>query len=77
MPTNDKMRTVLREIEATIVNALTHQPTDEIENGRHLNKALAVVEVKAHVARWGQEGYPARETIAENGEAQNTEGGAA
>ena len=56
--TNETMRTALREIEGTAVNALKHQPESDEECGRHLNKALAVIELKAHVARWGQEGYP-------------------
>lgn len=38
--------------------ALANQPNNADECGRHLNKALAVIELKAHVARWGQEGYP-------------------
>lgn len=56
--TNEAMRTALREIEGAAVNALKHQPENAEECGRHLNKALAVIELKAHVARWGQEGYP-------------------
>lgn len=38
--------------------ALANQPNNADECGRHLNKALAGIELAAHVARWGQEGYP-------------------
>ena len=55
---NETMRTALREIESRAATALADQPGDEDECGRHLNKALAGIELKAHVARWGQEGYP-------------------
>lgn len=55
---NDTMRTALREIESRAANALQSQPENTEECGRHLNKALAGIELKAHVARWGQEGYP-------------------
>lgn len=55
---NDNMLEALREIEARAANALANQPNDEDACGRHLNKALAGIELKAHVARWGQEGYP-------------------
>ena len=55
---NEEMRTALREIENRAAAALADQPSDTDECGRHLNKALAVIELKAHVARWGQEGYP-------------------
>lgn len=56
--TNDTMRAALREIENRAAAALANQPGDADECGRHLNKALAVIELKAHVARWRQEGYP-------------------
>ena len=55
---NERMRAALREIESRAATALANQPTDADECGRHLNKALAGIELKAHVARWGQEGYP-------------------
>lgn len=58
MTTNEEMRTALREIENRAAAALADQPGDADECGRHLNKALAGIELKAHVARWGQEGYP-------------------
>lgn len=56
--TNEAMRETLRQIETSAANALANQPSDSEECGRHLNKALAVIELKAHVVRWGQEGYP-------------------
>ena len=56
--TNEAMRETLRQIETSAANALANQPSDSEECGRHLNKALGVIELKAHVARWGQEGYP-------------------
>lgn len=55
---NETMRAALREIESRAATALANQPSDADECGRHLNKALAVIELKAHVARWGREGYP-------------------
>lgn len=55
---NETMRAALREIESRAANALQSQPENTEECGRHLNKALAGIELKAHVARWGQEGYP-------------------
>ena len=55
---NETMRAALREIENRAAAALADQPGDADECGRHLKKALAVIELKAHVARWGQEGYP-------------------
>ena len=55
---NETMRQALREIESRAANALQSQPENTEECGRHLNKALAGIELKAHVARWGQEGYP-------------------
>ena len=57
--TNEAMRKTLREIEGIATNALANQPNDAEHNGRHLNKALGLIELKAHVVRWGQEGYPA------------------
>ena len=54
----ETMRAALREIENRAATALHDQPENTEECGRHLNKALAVIELKAHVARWGQEGYP-------------------
>ena len=56
--TNETMRAALREIENRAASALADQPANTDECGRHLNKALAVIELKAHVARWGREGYP-------------------
>ena len=55
---NEEMRWALRNIEGLAVAALANQPHDSDECGRHLNKALAGIELAAHVARWGQEGYP-------------------
>jgi len=55
---NETMRGALREIESRAATALADQPSDTAECGRHLNKALAVIELKAHAARWGREGYP-------------------
>ena len=52
------MRAALREIESRAATALANQPNDAEACGRHLNKALAGIELKAHVARWGHEGYP-------------------
>jgi hypothetical protein len=60
MTTNEEMRAALREIENRAATALADQPGNADECGRHLNKALAVIELKAHVARCGQEGYPTR-----------------
>ena len=56
----DAMRQALREIENRAATALHDQPENAEECAWHLNKALAVIELKAHVARWGQEGYPTR-----------------
>lgn len=56
--TNERMRAALRDIEGRAAAALHNQPENTDECGRHLNKALAGIELKAHVARWGQEGYP-------------------
>lgn len=55
---NETMRAALREIESRAATALANQPSDADECGRHLNKALGAIELKAHVARWGREGYP-------------------
>ena len=55
---NDTMRAALREIESRAATALQSQPENTEECGRHLNKVLGAIEIKAHVARWGQEGYP-------------------
>ena len=55
---NERMRAALREIESWAAPALANQPNNADECGRHLNKALGAIELKAHVARWGQEGYP-------------------
>lgn len=55
---NDTLRQALREIESGAAAALANQPGESDECGRHLNKALGAIELKAHVARWGQEGYP-------------------
>ena len=54
---NDIMRAALREIESRAATALANQPNDAEACGRHLNKALAGIELKAHVARWGYECY--------------------
>ena len=55
---NDIMLAALREIETRAATALANQPNDAESCGRHLNKALAGIELKAHVARWGQQDYP-------------------
>ena len=55
---NEEKRAALREIESQAAAALANQPSDADECGRHLNKALGAIELKAHVARWGREGYP-------------------
>ena len=49
--TNEAMRETLSQIETSAANALANQPSDSEECGRHLNKALAVIELKAHVVR--------------------------
>lgn len=51
---NERMRAALREIESRAATALANQPNNTDECGRHLNKAFAVIELKAHVARWGK-----------------------
>ena len=58
MTTNEKLRFALRNIEGLAIAALANQPHDDDECGRHLNKALAGIELAAHVARCGQESYP-------------------
>ena len=50
---NDTMRAALREIQNRAADALADQPSESDECGRHLNKALAGIELKAHTARWG------------------------
>ena len=57
MTTNEKLRFALRNIEGLAIAALANQPHDADECWRHLNKALAGIELAAHVARWGQDGY--------------------
>ena len=54
---DETMRAALREIESRAATALANQPENSDERGRHLNKALAGIELKAHVARNG--GKPA------------------
>ena len=51
--TNEAMREALREIENRAAAALHNQPEDTEQNARHLNKSLAGIELKAHVARFG------------------------
>ena len=53
----ERMRGTIEKARAA--NALREQPEDETELRRHLDKALAMIELAAHVARWNQEGYPA------------------
>ena len=53
MTTNEKLRFALRNIEGLAIAALANQPHDDDECGRHLNKALAGIELAAHVARNG------------------------
>ena len=67
MTTNEKLRWALRNIEGIAVAALANQPNNADECGRHLNKALAVIEMNAHVARWGREGYPAKDNRESHG----------
>ena len=52
--TNDTMRAALREIENRAAAALHNQPENSDECGRHLNKALAGIELKAATARRGE-----------------------
>ena len=58
MTTNEKLRFALRNIEGLAIAALANQPHDDDECWLHLNKALAGIELAAHVARCGQDGYP-------------------
>lgn len=58
MTTNEKLRFALRDIEGRAIAALANQPHDDDECWRHLNKAIAGIELAAHVARCGQECYP-------------------
>lgn len=55
---NERMRAALRDIEGRAAAALANQPGESDECGRLLNKALTGIELAAHVARWGQKGYP-------------------
>ena len=71
--TNDRMRAALRDIEGRATAALHNQPETSDECGRHLNKALAGIELKAHVARCGQD----RESPAEGVQSQNLRNGEA
>jgi hypothetical protein len=50
---NEKMLAALREIDAVVVAALRDQPEEVEHLRRHLNKALAIVELKAHCSRHG------------------------
>ena len=52
--TNEAMREALREIENRAAAALHNQPENSDECGRHLNKALAWIELKAATARRGE-----------------------
>ena len=58
MTKNEKLRFALRNIEGIAIAALANQPHDDDECGRHLNKALAWIELAARIARFGQESYP-------------------
>ena len=51
---NETMRAALREIESRAATALANQPNNADECGRHLNKALAGIELKAATARRGE-----------------------
>ena len=53
MTKNDEMRWALRNIEGLAVAALANQPDDSDECLLHLNKALAGIELAAHVSRNG------------------------
>ncbi len=57
--TNEAMREALRDIESRAAAALANQSDDADECGRHLYKALAGIELKAHVELWGHGGKPA------------------
>lgn len=50
---NEKMLAALREIDAVVVAALRDQPEEVEHLRRHLNKALALIELKAHCSRRG------------------------
>lgn len=56
--TNDTLRQALREIEYEAAFALQHQEENAERCRRHLDRTLAGIELTAHVARWGREGYP-------------------
>jgi hypothetical protein len=49
----ERMKTCLVTIETDAVAALRDQPDDADENRRHLNKALALIELRAYTARRG------------------------
>lgn len=49
----ERMKTCLVIIETDAVAALRDQPDDADENRRHLNKALALIELRAYTARRG------------------------
>lgn len=53
---NEILRAALREIESRAATALANQPDDADECGRHLNKAIGAIEVKAREARKGDGG---------------------
>lgn len=48
----NKMAAGLLDIETVAVAALRDQPTDPDANRRNMSKALALIELKAHNARW-------------------------
>ena len=48
---NEKMLETLREIDAVVAAALRDQPEEVEHLRRHLNKALALIEFKAHCSR--------------------------
>lgn len=50
---NEKMLETLREIDAVVAAALRDQPEEVEHLRRHLNKALALIEFKAHCSRRG------------------------
>lgn len=58
MTKNEKLRFALRNIEGLAIAALANQPHDDDECWRHLNKALAGIELAARIARFGQDGHP-------------------
>ena len=49
----ERMKTCLVTIETDAVGALRDQPDDADANRRHLNKALALIELRAYTARRG------------------------